>query len=521
MTIGRGPTDAFLLLFSFLSSSIKVTAMAQVKLTAQDLVEVTLYVDGSCLPSGSARRLPIYNPASGEVLGEIPEGCTEDVDKAVSSARRTFYQGVWRNTPPSSRKATLHRWAALIEANAARLDALDALEMGKPVSLRTFSAIDAAGLMRFNAEAIDKYSGDVLTSDSSSTVIQKRTPRGVVAAIVPWNFPTYNAVLKIAPALAAGNSVILKPSELATQSALQLAKLAIEAGLPPGALNVVPGRGEIVGRALGEHMDVDMLTFTGSSAVGKLMLQYSGRSNMKVISAECGGKSPQIVFDDGVDLDAVANSIAGMLILNQGQVCSVGSRLLVQDTAEEALIKKVISRMEKIKPGDPQFAATTYGPLASKAQLNKVISHIQDASADGADLVYGAARLLEETGGYFVEPAIFVNVEAESRVAQEEVFGPVLSVLRFRDVAEAIRLANATHYGLAAYVWTSQISTGFKLADAMRTGVTMVSAVAPAGEGPSYAFSGEPAGLSGIGVEGGIAGMETYMRRQTLWLNHG
>lgn len=393
--------------------------------------------------------------------------------------------------------------------------------MGKPVALPVFNAAGAASFVRFNAEAVNKLTSDILPSDRTSTVIQKRVPRGVVAAVVPWNFPTYNVVLKVAPALAAGNSVVLKPSELASQSALSLAQLALEAGIPAGVLNVVPGRGEIVGKALGEHMGVDMITFTGSSHVGKLMLQYAGKSNLKVVSAECGGKSPQIVFDDGVDLDSVADNVAALISLNQGQVCSVGSRLLVQDTLEEQLVQKVISRLEKVAAGNPQLPGTTYGPLVSKPQLNKVLSYIAAAGAEGADLVHGGARIMESTGGNFLEPAVFVNVSPGSQLAQEEIFGPVLSVQRFRDLDEAVELANSTCYGLAAYVWTARTSTAFKVANSVHAAVAMVNAVAPGGEGPAHAFSGEPFGLSGVGIEGGIAGLMTYTRLQTMWINHG
>jgi acyl-CoA reductase-like NAD-dependent aldehyde dehydrogenase len=490
-------------------------------LTARDLGEVALLIDGHAVESESAERYAIYNPTSGDKLADIPKGCAQDAHKAVRSARASFDTGAWRNAPPSLKKAILHRWADLIQHHAARLDGLDALEMGKPVSVPIANAAAAAGLARFNAEAIDKITGDVLSSDSSTTVIQKRMPRGVVAAIVPWNFPTLNAVLKVAPALAAGNSVVLKPSELASQSALTLARLALEAGLPPGVLNVAPGCGETVGKALGEHMDVNMLTFTGSTAVGKLMLQYAGQSNMKVISAECGGKSPQVVFDDGVDLDAAADGIARMMVLNQGQLCSVGSRLLVQGTIEEILVQKIIFRLENTLAGDPQLPATTYGPLVSDSQLRKVLSYIDAGSAEGADLVHGGARLLEPSGGYFIEPSVFVNVSEGNLIAREEIFGPVLSVLRFHDTQDAIRLANATCYGLAAYVWTAQMTTAFKLANAIPTAYTMINAVGPTGEGPGHAFSGEPFGLSGLGVEGGVGGLETYLRRQTVCFSHG
>src|SRR6185437_14609109 len=281
--------------------------------------------------------------------------------------------GSWRRSPPSVKKRILHRWADLVEEKSPRLDALDALEMGKPVSLPVFNAKAAANFLRFNAEALDKCPGETLTSDSSSTVIQVRVPRGVVAAIVPWNFPTYNSVLKVAPALAAGNSVVLKPSELASQSALMLARLALDAGIPPGVFNFIPGAGEVVGKALAEHMEVDMVTFTGSSAIGKLIVQYAGRSNMKVVGAECGGKSPHIVFDDGIDIEAVADNIARNICINQGQVCSVGSRLLVQDSLEEPLVQSITAKLEDIRVGDPQLKTTTYGPLVSESQLRKVM----------------------------------------------------------------------------------------------------------------------------------------------------
>jgi gamma-glutamyl-gamma-aminobutyraldehyde dehydrogenase len=491
------------------------------QLTARDLCAVAPFIDGSPISSSSESTLAVHEPATGRLLLNIPAGSSQDVDWAVRSSRTALSRRVWLTMPPSARKRTLHRWAELIQESASTLDALDAIEMGKPVSAPVFNAQSAADLVHFYAEAVDKHFGDVITSDPASTVLQTRVPRGVVAAIVPWNFPTYNAVLKVAPALAAANCVILKPSELASQSALVLAKLALEAGLPSGVLNVVPGQGETVGKALGEHPLIDMVTFTGSSAVGKLLLTYAGNSNMKVVSAECGGKSPHIVFDDGLDADSVAQIIAAGLCLNQGQVCSVGSRLLVQDSLEDVLVERILVHLEKIVVGDPQLEQTTYGPLASAVQLDKVVSYIESGTADGADLVYGGGKLLPDSGGYFIKPAVFTKVPEDILIAREEIFGPVLAVMRFRDLDEAVRLANSTTYGLAAYGWTTQMTRGFALAKALQTGLTMINATPAIGEGPGCAFSGEPHGLSGQGVEGGIAGLETYMRRQTTWFNHG
>jgi acyl-CoA reductase-like NAD-dependent aldehyde dehydrogenase len=490
-------------------------------LTASDFADVTPFVDGQPVLSSSSERLPVFDPASGRRLCDLPIGSVQDVDRAVASCRHSFKRGVWSGMPLSERKVVLHRWSDLIRANDRRLDGLDALEMGKPVSLGAFNALAASKLARFNAEAIDKLSGSVLPSDRGSTVLHKRVPRGVVAAVIPWNFPTYNALMKVAPALAAGNSVVLKPSELASQSALLLARLALDAGVPPGVLNVVPGRGESVGRALGEHMDVNMLTFTGSSAVGKLMLQYAGRSNMKTLSAECGGKSPHVVFDDGVNLDAVAQFVAGMIQVNQGQVCSVGSRLLVQNTIERELVSRIVAKLQGIQAGDPQLDSTTYGPLVSRTQMDKVLGYVQSANREGARLIHGGHRMLESSGGFFVQPTVFVDVPTDSRIAQEEVFGPVLSVMTFEDIDQAIDLANRTHYGLAAYVWSARNTTCLRVANSIHTAYTIVGSAEWLGEGPGHAFSGEPFGLSGTGVEGGLAGLETFLRRQTIWISHG
>jgi acyl-CoA reductase-like NAD-dependent aldehyde dehydrogenase len=479
-----------------------------------------ILIDGRLADSASGATVDVLNPANGRQLFYLPAGCDEDVDRAVSAARRAFEEGRWSDPTPSARKTVLHRLADLIGANAARLDALDAEEMGKPISTAFASATSAARLMRFCAESVDKVNGDVYVSDPASFATQRRVPRGVVAAVVPWNFPTFVAVLKFAPALAAGNCVVLKPSELSSRSALYLAQLALEAGLPPGVLNIVPGLGSTVGKALGLHMDVDMLTFTGSTAVGKLMLQYAGQSNMKVVVAECGGKSPHIVFNDGVDLDAAAESIAAFLLTNQGQICSVGSRVLVQRSIERDFAQKLAARMSAIVVGDPLQPPTTFGPLASARQLGRVLEYVTSAASEGAQLVTGGQQVLTETGGHFMQPTLFRNVSPQARIAREEIFGPVLAVTAFDDEAEAIRLANSSIYGLLAYVWTARIATGMRVAKAIRASVR-VNAVPPSGEGSGHAASYEPARQSGIGAEGGLAGLESYMRRQTIGIFHG
>ena len=480
---------------------------------------VSPFLDGELVTATCEGKFEIINPSNGHRLLSVPVGCENDVNRAVASSRRAVDDGRWRSSPVSVRKKVLHRLADLIEAEACTLDVLDAGEMGKPVREERANAAAAAHLMRFYAEVIDKILGDVYTSDQKSFVAQRRVPRGVVAAIVPWNFPTYNAVLKLGPALAGGNSVVLKPSELSSRSAVRLAILAVQAGVPAGVFNVVQGLGSIVGRAQGLHPEVDMVTFTGSASVGKQMLQYAGQSNNKVVMTECGGKSPQIVFDDGVDLDVASESIADLLLTNQGQLCSVGSRLLVQRSLETAVLERVAARMSRAVIGDALDPRTTFGPLVSARQCARVMEYIDTAQADGAELITGGRQVMQETGGYFVEPTVFRNVSPETRIAQDEIFGPVLSMIPFDSETEAIRIANSTKYGLMAYVWTTSLSTGMRVAKGIRSSV-MINAAAPIGEGPGHAFSHEPAGESGLGVEGGLAGMEAYLRRQLVWINH-
>lgn len=477
------------------------------------------FLEGEVAESHSEATLPVISPSTGRLCVSLPTGCEMDVNRAVSSCRRAFDDGRWSEMPPSSKKKILHRLADLIESEGHALDALDAMEMGKPVSEPLANAASAATLTRFYAEAIDKLTGDVYCSDRHSFVAQRRVARGVVAAIVPWNFPTYVAMVKVAPALAAGNCVVLKPSELSPRSAIRLAQLALQAGLPPGVFNVVLGLGDTVGEALALHSAVDMLTFTGSTAVGKRILQYAGQSNLKVVMSECGGKSPHIVCADAIALDETGSAIARMILSNQGQICSAGTRVLVHRSIEAELLDSIMKRMRRVVIGDASDPKTTFGPLASAKQLDRVMRYINAAAESGAQLVIGGERVLQETGGYFVEPTMFASVPPTAAIAQEEIFGPVLTVTHFDDEEQAIRLANSTVYGLAAYVWTADLSRAMRMAKSIRSSVR-VNAVPPIGEGAGYATSSEPAGHSGVGTEGGVAGMESYMRRQRLWFNH-
>lgn len=473
-----------------------------------------LPIGGEAVDSASDRNIDVINPSNGRRIAEIPAGSTLDVDLAVRTARSAFEAGSWSGAPAAMRKEVLLRLASSIRKEASRLDLIDATEMGKPISTARFNALAAADHFAFHAEAADKVTGHVLPTDGQSFQSLRLVPRGIVGAITPWNFPTYNAVMKLAPALAAGNCVVLKPSELSSFSALRIAELAAEAGVPPGALNVVLGDGRTVGKALALHTDVDMITFTGSTEVGKLIMQYAGQSNMKSVLLECGGKCPQIVFDDGVDLDAAADFIALYLLTNQGQVCSSGTRLLVQRSVEEAMLDRLVERFSDVQIGDAILPTTDFGPLASAAQCKKVLAHIEQGKKC-AELVTGGKPVLNEGGGNFVLPTIFRAVPPDATIAQEEIFGPVLSVTAFDTVDEAIRLANGTKFGLNAYAWTASTATAHRLAQAIRSAVSVRSGKSQ-GRGPGHAGSNEPFGNSGIGIEGGLAGLKSYLRHHSV-----
>lgn len=480
--------------------------------------EINPYINGVYIASSSEKKLQLINPATGQKTIKIPVGSELDALRAVTSAKAAFMDGPWRAMSNSSRCAILHKFSQLVDQHAAELDRLDALDMGKPISISFANAAASAGLIRYCADAVENIINAAYNSDKSCFIAQQRVPRGVIAAVVPWNFPTMSAVSKIAPALAVGNTVVLKPSEYSPRSAARLAELATEAGLPPGVLNVVHGSGDIVAKTLALHEDVNMIAFTGSTAVGKLILQYAGQSNMKVAHVECGGKSPQIVFADCHDLNEVADNIVELILLNQGQLCVTGSRILVEQKVELPLVAKIVARLKKITPGDPLDPAITYGPMANSQQMEKVLSYIENGS-NTATLMFGGRRLLPKSGGYFVEPTVFGNVDLDDPLFQNEIFGPVLTMTRFRSVDEAIDIANATPYGLAAYVWTTNLNTGLRLSKEIQAGMVTVNGMSPKGEG-SEAISTEPYGQSGVGTEFGLGGLESYTRAQVAWFNH-
>jgi acyl-CoA reductase-like NAD-dependent aldehyde dehydrogenase len=482
-------------------------------------IDARPFINGMYVDPATDNRIDVINPTTGKLLYEVSAGSQEDVNRAVAAARQAW--PLWSAMPPLSRKAILYAFAEKIAENAKTLNLLDALEMGKPVSSPQFDALTASAELRFAAECIDKLFGEVVTSDPKSHVLKVRRSRGVIGAIVPWNFPTFNAVLKIAPALAAGNTVVLKPSEYASLSALKLAEIALEAGLPEGVLNIVPGEGHEAGRMLACHPGVDMVTFTGSTAVGQAIVGYSGQSGLKPVVLECGGKSPNIVFSDFGDLDAVSEAISLSAFSNSGQVCSAGTRLLVQRDIHDELLDKIVAHAKKMQPEDPLDPNARFGPLVSRKQMDRVLGYIQLGTEQGACLCTGGTQPETLADGNFVSPAVFSNVAPELKIAQEEVFGPVLSVIPFEDESDAVRIANSTVYGLTAMVWTSSLAVGHRLAEEIEAGGIFVNATVPTGDGPGLSFSVEPWKMSGFGVEFGTTGVETYTRLKTVMFNFG
>lgn len=438
--------------------------------------------DGRCLIDGERRGaagaavFAKHSPVDGRLLGEVARGGAADIDAAVRSARAAFDDHRWAGKPPAARKRILVRWSELVLAAREELALLDTLDMGKPIQHALGVDVPAtARCLAWYGEAADKIYDEIAPTPASALALVTREPVGVIGAIVPWNYPLIMAAWKLGPALAAGNSVVLKPSEKSPLSALRLAELALEAGVPPGVLNVVPGFGHEAGEALALHMDVDAVGFTGSTRTGRRMLEYAGRSNLKRVHNELGGKSAFIVFDDFEDLPRAARTLAGSIFFNQGESCNAPSRALLHDSIAERFVEMVARELPAYQPSDPLLPTTTMGAIVDETQLSTVLRYIAAGRDEGARCIAGGRRVLEASGGCYVEPTIFDGVAGGMTIAREEIFGPVLSVIRFRTEDEAIRLANASPYGLQAAVWSDKLSRAHRVARALRAGTVHVN----------------------------------------------
>jgi gamma-glutamyl-gamma-aminobutyraldehyde dehydrogenase len=479
-----------------------LTKAAQLELPTQH------HIDGRA-ESGS-HAFAVISPRDGQVLTHVADAGQSEVDSAVAAARRAFDAGPWPRLSPADRGRVLLRMAELLEQQRERLALTVTLEMGKPITDAHDIELRAAiNTFRWYGQLADKLTDESPHTAPDALALVTREPAGVVGAVVPWNFPLTLASWKVAPALAAGCTVVLKPSESSPLSALLLGQIGTEAGLPPGVLNVIAGDGPTAGRALGLHPDVDVLAFTGSTAVGRHFLRYSADSNLKRVWLELGGKSPNIILPDAPDLARAAATAAWGIFFNQGEMCTAPSRLLVHTSIAEQVTEAVIRRARELRVGDPLDPATEMGPLVSSAHLDRVLDHVTTGQAEGARLRAGG-----EHRENFLQPTVFDRVEPDMRLSREEIFGPVLSVLTFDDLDQAVQLANATEYGLAAGVWTSDLSTAHKVARALRAGTVWVNCYE---EGDlTVPFGGMK--QSGNGRDKSLHALEKYTELKTTWI---
>jgi acyl-CoA reductase-like NAD-dependent aldehyde dehydrogenase len=475
-----------------------------------------LFIDGAFAPAADGATFTTVSPRDGSELANVSAAATADVDRAVRAARTAFEDGRWAGTSPRHRKDVLLRLSALIRENLEELALLETLDVGKPIgeSLRV-DVPSAANCLQWYAEAIDKTYDEIAPTGPGALALVTREPLGVVGVVVPWNYPLIITSWKIAPALAMGNSVVLKPAEQSSLSALLLAELAAEAGVPDGVFNVVPGLGPVAGEALGRHPEVDKIAFTGSTETGRRFLEYAGQSNGKQVALELGGKSPQVVLADVEDLGAAASAVAWGIFYNAGQTCNAGSRLLADARIVDDLLAEVVKATEAIQVGDPLDPATEMGAIVDQAQLDRVLGYLDLGREEGGQVVTGGGRIRTESGGYFVAPTVLRDVDNTTRVAQEEIFGPVLTTTTFTSEEEAVRLANQTRYGLAASVWTSRLGTAHRVARALRAGTVWVNTFDASDVITPFGGFKD----SGSGRDKSLHALDAYSALKTTWIN--
>lgn len=474
------------------------------------------FINGQYVDALNGATFACESPIDGRILTQVASCDADDADLAVKAARSAFESGIWRDLPPAKRKQILLKFADLIAKNRDELALLETLDMGKPI--RFSSSVDIGGAARaisWTAEAIDKVYGEIAPTPNNQMGLITREAVGVVVAIVPWNFPLLMASWKFAPALAMGNSVILKPSEKSPLTALRVAGLAKEAGIPDGVFNVLSGFGATIGKALALHMDVDTLAFTGSTAVAKQLMVYAGESNMKRVWLEAGGKSPNIVFADAPNLEKAAEATAQGIAFNMGQVCTAGTRLLVEASIKDKFVALVKAALVKWQPNHPLDPNTLNGAIVDKQQLSKVLGYIEKGQQEGACLFAGGEQAFQESGGYYVQPTVFTNAKNTMQIAAEEIFGPVLSVLTFDSMEDAIKQANDTIYGLAAAVWTADLNKAHKTAKALRAGSVWINNYD--GGDMTAPFGGFK--QSGKGRDKSLHAFDKYTEIKATWLS--
>lgn len=473
------------------------------------------FINGKRVDAVDGGTFECLSPIDGRKLADVASSKSADVDAAVTAARAAFNDRRWVGMSPRERKQTMIRFADLILANQEELALLETLDMGKPIAASlSVDVSSAANTLRWFGEAIDKVYDEIAPTAGNTLAMITREPIGVVGAIVPWNYPILMACWKIAPALVTGNSVVLKPSEKSPLTALRLGDLALEAGIPAGVLNVVSGFGEEAGTPLAMHMDVDCIAFTGSTGVGKKIQVMAGQSNLKRAWCELGGKSPNIVFADCKDMDKAAAASAGSIFYNQGESCNAPSRLLVERSIKDEFVKKLLAHLPEYQPGDPLDASTTMGAMVDCGQMENVLKYIASGKTQGANLLSGGERVLNETGGFYISPAIFVDVTNDMTIASEEIFGPVLSIIAFDTQEEAIAIANDTPYGLAAAVWTQDITRAHTVARALRAGTVHVNSYDE--DDITVPFGGYK--QSGNGRDKSLHALEKYTELKTTWI---
>ena len=483
---------------------------------AGNRIETRLFIDGDYVDAAAGGRFSSVNPATGETVAEMSEGMEADIDRAVAAAKDVFKSGTWSRKAPRKRMEVLYQWAGLIEENSEELAVLETLDMGKPIAdVVSQDLPSVVTTIRFMAECIDKIDGSVTNTRDDVMHFVLREPLGVVGAIAPWNYPMLMAIWKVAPALAAGNTVVLKPAEQSPLSSPRLAELFVRAGGPAGAFNVVNGMGETAGRALALHHDVAKITFTGSTEVGKLLLQYAGQSNMKHVGLECGGKSPQIFMADLTDLDLAVSEAYNGVFANMGEVCSAGSRLLVDRPIYEDFIERFVAQgQHAYTPGDPLDPQTNMGPLVDRGSQQRVLGMIESGKEEGATLHFGGGVPAGLEQGAYVNPTLFGDVDNNMSIARQEIFGPVASVIPFDGVDEAIRIANDTIYGLAAGLWTRDIDRAFHLIKHIEAGTVWVNCYE--GGDMTQPFGGYK--QSGNARDKCIDSFKSYTQSKSAWI---